>query len=82
MLKDTENNATLFLLRRRSQFYKLMLMHITRNGNPFHLKTKNYLTRIILLHKTDITSLFLLIREIKLKKDAAKHKKPKKVSLS
>ncbi len=35
---------------KRSKFYKLMLMHINRNVNLFHLKTKTFLTRIMLLH--------------------------------
>jgi hypothetical protein len=30
--------------------YKLVLMHIKRNGNLFHLTIKTYLTRIMLLH--------------------------------
>ncbi len=50
MLKDTDNNARIFLLRKRSKFYKLMLIHITRIGYLFHLKTKTYLIRKMLLH--------------------------------
>jgi hypothetical protein len=44
---------------------KLMLMHIKRNESLFHLKTKTYLKRIILLHNTNITSHSLLIRKLK-----------------
>jgi hypothetical protein len=50
MLKDTEYNASPFLLIKQSQFYNLMLMHIAKNRNPFHLKTKTYLTRKMVLH--------------------------------
>ncbi len=83
MLKDTENNTRIFLLRKRSKFYKLKLMHITRNRNPFHLKTKNYLTRIIFAAQNKHHKSFSPDqRDQDLKKDAAKHKKTKKVSLS
>jgi hypothetical protein len=45
-----------------------MQMHIKGNKSLFFLKKNVYLCRIILLHNTNIASLFLLNRKVKLQK--------------